>query len=503
MTAAITADFKTEPYWHQLYEFELSADMPARALLWQMRTGKTKLVIDTACHLYKEGKIDGVLVLAPNGVHENWLTRELPIHHWDTVPHKSLAWRTTIAGDKGIALVKAAERENWKLSHAVWWEKAKAMLTAKELTWYSFNSESMTRDDVRKLVAKIVSKRKCLVVFDESHDYRTPGSKRTKMARAFAKRCPYKRILTGTPVTNSPLHAFSQFELLAPKALGYQTFGDFKDRYAIYEYEQNRKGQQYKVLKEYQRLDEMRENMAPWCSVVRRNDCHDLPDLVRTPRSVIPSDEQLRLYREIHNQFYMLSLDGQEVSIGENTSKLIKLQQILSGFLVDEFGDVYDVPGPNPRLDALSDEVHMASGKVIVWCRFRQDMDRVVARLTADGHEVVQYHGRVSAEEKAKARKLFAPGAENDVKALVGYPTVGLDLSAANGIIWYSHMFDAIMREQADERATAVGGGNVRVIDLIAPGVDEYILDNVLKKVSVAEDLAGTGMQDVLRRIEL
>lgn len=49
--AAIMADFKTVPYIHQLKEFERSAELPARALLWQMRTGKSKLTVDTACHL--------------------------------------------------------------------------------------------------------------------------------------------------------------------------------------------------------------------------------------------------------------------------------------------------------------------------------------------------------------------------------------------------------------------------------------------------------------------
>lgn len=175
----------------------------------------------------------------------------------------------------------------------------------------------------------------------------------------------------------------------------------------------------------------------------------------------------------------------------------------MSGFLIDEYGDVHDVPGLNPRLEAVSDEVYLSPGKVIVWCRFREDMDRVYSRLTADGHEVVQYHGRVSDGEKARVRDLFAPDAENDVKVLVGYPTMGLDLSAAWEIVWYSHTFDAIKREQADERATAVGGRNIGLTDLVAPGVDEYILENVLEKVSVAEALAGRGMQEALERMAL
>jgi SNF2 family DNA or RNA helicase len=133
-------------------------------------------------------------------------------------------------------------------------------------------------------------------------------------------------------------------------------------------------------------------------------------------------------------------------------------------------------------------------------------MDRVVRRLLADGHEVVQYHGRTSSTEKARVRELFASDAENDIKVLVGHPKSGgqgLDLSAASDIIWYSHTFDAIIREQADERATIIGGGNVSLVDLVAPGIDEYILKNITDKISIADSLAGEGMKNILEQVGL
>jgi hypothetical protein len=133
-------------------------------------------------------------------------------------------------------------------------------------------------------------------------------------------------------------------------------------------------------------------------------------------------------------------------------------------------------------------------------------MDRVFARLEKDGHVVDLYHGRVPDKERAEVRKRFEPGAENEVKALVGHPQSGgrgLDLSSAGKIIWYSHTFNAITRGQADERATAIGGKNIPVLDLVAPGVDVYVLDNVAKKVDIADDLAGRGMKQVLKSLEI
>ncbi|WP_185847868.1 SNF2-related protein [Brucella abortus] len=480
--AAILADFKTPPYIHQLREFEVSAELPARALLWQMRTGKTKLTIDTACHLARSRLIDAVIVLAPNGVHENWIRRELPIHHWDTVERDTLAWRTSIAGSKGEGRVPAHDRRGWREQHEAFWARAERLLKGQRLAWFSFASETMIRKDVRNLIARVMRRKKrVMLVVDESDDFGKPGSKKTQMARALARRCAYRRILSGTVVENSPLRAYGQYELLEEGALGFETYADFKDRYAEYERKTNRAGQSYPTLREYKNLDELRERMARLSSVVLREDCEDLPDLVRIARPVELTDEQRQLYRELQRSF-LVELDGQEVSVGENTAKLVKLQQVVSGFLIDEYGDLRDVPGGNPRLEALVDEAEMTGGRNVVWCAFRQDMDRVAEALRARGRKVLEYHGRSTDEEKARVRREFAPGSGSDVDDLVGHPKSGgrgLDLSGADKIIWYSHTFDAVVRSQADERATAVGGGNVPVVDLVAPGVDEYILETV------------------------
>ena len=503
MTAALTADFRTEPYTHQFREFELHCEDEARALLWQMRTGKSKLIVDTACHLYERGLIDAVVVLAPNGVHENWIRREVPKHSWPSTAYKALAWRTSVAGDMGVKRVAAAEREAWHERHEAWWRAADHMLALPVLVWFAFNSESVTRDDVRKFLARLVRRRRFKLVVDESDDFRTPGSKRTRMVRALANKAAYRRILTGTVITNSPLAAWSQYELLQPGALGFSKYGDFKSRHAVYEIASTRQGRKYPKLKEYTNLDELREHMARWSSVVLRKDCEDLPDVVERVRRITPSDDQLRLYRELHSQF-VLAVGDAEVSVGENTARLTKLQQVLSGFLIDEYGDVHDVPGSNPRLEALSDEVYLSTGKVLIWCQFREDIDRVVARLMADGHRVVEYHGRVSDEDKQLA--LAGLRDDPDVKGLIGQYQAGsrgLDMSAATEIFNYSHTFDAIKHEQSKERATVVGGENIGLVQFVAPGVDEYIRDNVRRKISMADAVAGQGMKEILEQCQM
>lgn len=506
--AALFADFKTPPFIHQLREMEDSAEKPSRALLWQMRTGKTKLTVDTACHLAREQKIDAVVVIAPNGVHENWIRRELPAHHWESVPRDTLCWRTSIAGTKAEGWLPAYERRGWREQHEAFWQRAERLLTCSDaLAWFSFASETMTRKDVRNLVARIMRRKKrVMLVVDESDDFGAPDSKKTHMIRAMAKKCAYRRILSGTVVENSPLRAWSQYEILEPGALGFDKYSDFTARFARYERETNKRGQSYPVLAEYVNLDELKERMARHSSVVLRSDCADLPGLVRSRRLVRMTDEQRDLYRQLHRTFLLELDDGTELSVGENTSRLVKLQQVASGFVFDEFKRLHVIPGGNPRLDDLVDEVELTGGKTVVWCAFRQDMDLVSAALRARGRRVVEYHGRSTDDEKAYAREAFAPGSKAPVDDLVGHPKSagrGLNLSDAGKIIWYSHTFDAVVRSQADERATEMGGRNVPVVDLVAAPVDEYVLDTVMEKVDVAEDVSRSGLKRVLQRLGL
>jgi len=64
-------EFTFTPFKHQQDEWDISREYEMRAILWEQGTGKTKLTIDTAQWLFRQGLIDAVFVVAPNGVHTN------------------------------------------------------------------------------------------------------------------------------------------------------------------------------------------------------------------------------------------------------------------------------------------------------------------------------------------------------------------------------------------------------------------------------------------------
>ncbi len=501
----IAAPFKTPPYPHQFREYEEHFGARSRAKAWTMRTGKSKSVIDKACFLHtvggENGKIDGVLVFAPNGVHANWVLREVPTHTWDCVPYTALYWKSSVTGK----LSKAAQIDGeWNEEASKFWDALKEMRKETRLAWLTVNTESMTRKDVRKAVARFFKTRKrVFVVFDESDDFGTPGTIRTKMGRSMERRAAYVEILSGTMITGGPLAAFSQFELLKKGALGFGTFKEFKAQYAIEE-TQNVRGRSFSKVIGFRNEDDLRERMSHFMSVVLREDVKGMPDLVQEPDVEIePTKEQLRIYRELHKSF-RIAVENGEVSVGERAPRLQKMQQVFGGFVKDENGKTVIIPGGNPRLDALSREVFLSPGKVIIWCQFQQDIDFVKERLLADGVKFAEYHGRVS--DKAKLDSLQRFRNERDVAALIGHVQScgrGIDLSVAQRILNYTHTFSARLIVQALERATKIGAKNIRVTDFMAPGPDYYIRSVTHGRVEVADAIAGVGMRDFLRSLEV
>lgn len=482
--ACVFADFKTTPYKHQGLEFEASCDLRRRALFWQMRTGKTKVTLDTAFYNYELGRIGAMIIFAPNGVHENWIRRELPIHGWhDNV--NAWAWRTDLKDDP---------------AHQDAFEDA--LRDRSKFAVFAFPASGVSREDMKKAIHAVLKAYapKCMFVADESHDYRSPSSKRGAVARSVASKCVMRRILSGTPVENSPLHAWGQFELLKKAALGYKDYGTFEKRFAKF-VKIDTPTHQFLKLDEYVDLPILTQRMAEYSSVLLRSECTDLPDLVYKTRYIDITDDQISAYNDLKRSF-LIALRTGTVSVGEQTQRLIKMQQVLSGFVRDEFGNDHDIipDDKNPRLHAVVDEVNLTGGRNIIWCAFKRDMYKVKEVLEKDGHEVLEYHGGTTAAAKAKARKEFEPGSHG-VAHLVGHPVSGgsgLDLSAADKIIWYSHTFDAIVRAQADERATAIGGGNVPIVDFSAGLTDDYIRDNVKEKVNVAESVSRGGLKEYL-----
>jgi SNF2 family DNA or RNA helicase len=482
--------FKYPLYAHQRREWEKFKDAEARALFWQMRSGKSKSVIDTACENFPSGA-QAVLILAPNKVHANWIHREFPEHSW--MPWTGLAWSSKF------------KARPWHR------EKLKEVLTCDDkLAVLAVNNEAVLTEDARKAIRYLVKNKATMLVVDEAHHYRKAGSKRSKRVRPLAKLCPIRRILTGTPTADSPLGLWAMMELVEPGALGFKTFKDYRSYFFI-EKPMKSNGRWFSTydLNE-SRADELQARLAEWASVVLRKDCKDLPDLIPTARYFELTTGLQMLYDctkdetgiELERKF------GIDLEITTAMKRLAKLQQITSGFLYEDDGSIRDLceGSENPRMELLIETIREVPGreKHVIWCQFKEDCRRVRERLDREKIPAVEFHGDVGTLERDAAYKLFQ--GDRRIKAIVCQPAAcseGLDFSAAKRMIWYSHTWRLTHRDQANERCTKVGRHDVEVIDLIAQRtVDERILSLLKSKQDVADHLTGSGLRGLLGFLE-
>ncbi len=353
---------------------------------------------------------------------------------------------------------------------------------------------------------------KIMLVISEAHHFGHAGAKRTKLARNLGRNSKFVILETGTAILNSPLRAYSMFKIGDDLALGEQFAGDCYEQFARYfaEYEQveryvkGGRKKKFPKIKEYKNLDELRELMAQWSSVVLREDIGDMPELLETERLVVMSDLQRRAYLEMVSR-HLVEIGDDMVSAKDGGARAMKLQQILNGYVKDGDG-IIEIDPDAPIYDALVDEVAgTLPGKSIVWCRFREDIRRCVARLRLRGFKVLEFHGGTPLKDRDPTRVAF----NNDPRytVLVGQPAAGgegRDFSGADAIIFFSSTPNAIHVQQGRERGTVIAGHPVTIVRMRTRGtVDDRNWDIVDGKVTLADSVSGRGLRDLLMRTDV
>lgn len=474
--------FKTTPFAHQLTELGVSQDLPVRAVFWEQGTGKTKLTIDTAAHLYRAGKIDAVLVIAPPGVHQNWLTDEIPAHLPDDIPFLGHAYES-----------KKAQTKRHR-------QACEALMGFAGLALLAQSYQAFMTGEGRRTAEKFFHRRKVLYVLDESQRIKTPGAKRTISIVATGRRTPYKRILSGTPVTNKPFDIYAQLKFLDEdfwKNHGFASYEAFKTYFGIWEQRVNgATGQRFNQVVAFKNLDQLAQIVAKVSSrVTKEEGCPDLPPKVYQRRYFDLTDEQHSAYNTLKEEFLLFLDSGETVSAPLVITRLLRLQQITCGYLPLD-------PGPdgepqlqrfveNPRLAALKEVLEDLEGKAIIFARFRADIDQICEAL---GEEAVRYDGAVEGDDRLDARQRFQ--GDDEIKYFVGNPAVagtGLTLHAASNVIYYSNSFDLEHRLQSEDRAHRIGQSRtVNYIDLVAKGtVDSKIVQSLREKKDLAAQITG------------
>ena len=478
----INYKFKTKPYAHQLTALEKSWEKEVYAYFMEMGTGKSKVLIDNISMLYDKGKINGALIVAPKGVYQNWYNSEIPTHLVDHIDKKMVLWQAMIN--------KTQEKKLNTL-----------FKTGEELHILIMNVEAFSTKKGVDFAHKFLSCHNALIAIDESTTIKNPGAKRTKNILGLSKYSKYRRILTGSPVTKSPLDLYTQCYFLSPWLLDHSSFYTFKNRYAVMR-TANFGGRSVQIVVGYRNLAELSEKLKPFSYRVLKDDCLDLPKKTFMKRIVHLSDEQKKVYSQM-KQTALAFLNGKAATTATVMTQLMRLHQITCGHFTSDDGTTQVLK--NNRIDELINLLHEVHGKVVIWAHYRHDIETIVEHIKKEfntdvDNSVMTYYGDTSVEDRQKAIKEIQDP-DSPVRFLVGTPQTGgygITLTAASTMIYYSNGYDLEKRQQSEARIDRIGQTKpMTYVDIIAEDtVDERIVKALRKKINIASQVMGEELKD-------
>lgn len=502
---------KTQPMDHQQHGLDWSEGKRYYGLFWEQGTGKTWALLADAERAFGAGKINGLLVVAPKGVHTNWTRREIPTHL--SAPFKAAAYRAGSAPAARACAALSVDKSD----------------TLKIL---SINVDALNFKEGFGIAAQFLREHRAIMVIDESHRIKTPTAGITKAAQRLSRAALARRIASGTPMTNAPLDLYSQFEFLKPGLLGTDSYRAFVARYAelmpddagIMRHIAKRMQEKHHWAREaaarnalklpqivranngrpmWKNLDELTRLIGPHTLRVLKKDCLDLPEKIYQTRYFNLGVAQQRAYNKLQQELILEV--GEDLLAVSALAARTKLQQLTSGFVLIEGEPRYVEELATPRLELLKEIVSDQQGQFIIWAHFREEIASIARLLAQMGIAACEYHGDVKDKAREEAVDGFMGG---QFRAFVGQPQsggVGLTLTAADTVIYYSNDFNWGVRAQSEDRAHRKGAkegavhrigdiekAGILYIDLAAEDtIDEAIAAALQRKEETAAEILG------------
>lgn len=478
---------------HQKEALRRSAGKKGFAYFCEQGTGKTWMFLADAERAYGAGEIEGLLVIAPKGVDSNWVRLEIPTHLGGIA--LAACYRNTKESERQIAAMMRPRREN----------------EMPPLRVLAMNYEALNTKKGFETAINFLRTVRSMIVLDESRRIKNPSSARSKRIMELKPHAVLRRIGTGTPVANAPLDVFNQFEFLGSGLLGTTSYRAFVAEYAELVPEDSHLMRHIKKRinnnfarpqvvatdlegnKVWRNLDKLQALMAPHTFRVLKRDCLDLPEKIYRTHFFEMSREQRAMYEQMKSEL-RIEHEGDLLTLSK-LSLITKLQQVTSGFFLDKAGDPRTLINPikeTPRLAALREIIEdlPEDEHFIIFARFRHELFLIAQLLTELGIAHGRFHGGIKDKERDEAVDGFQSGRLRSFVAQQASGGIGLTLTKASTVIYYSNTYDLEERLQSEDRAHRKGTTkNVVYIDLAAENSIDLEIASALQRKSVVSQL--------------
>lgn len=425
----------------------------------EMGTGKTLMCIGAMNWLQAHEGLNKVLILCPKSL----------IYNWKKEFEKSkIKWNA-------ITLRGTNDKKKKEISKA----------SKSGLSVIIGNYES-----IGGLLEEIKSFTPQLIICDEAHQLKNHQAKRTKAVKEINTHRRWA--LTGTPIINKPLDIWSLVNWVAPHLVSRSFYG-FRARYAIVY-----TGGGFPAIKGYKNLKELKEKVDQVSWKVTKAEALDLPEKVYQVREIKLSKEEALAYNQM-SKTMVADIKGKEVAANIILTKLLRLMQIVNGFVNDQ--GVTETFGRS-KLDALMEIVNeLEDKKIVIWTTFRHDFERVETEIRSVGRSVYVLKADLTPDERQEQIDKFQSDAGSAVMVgSIAIGGVGVTLTAASYCVYYSNTWSLGDRLQSEDRLHRIGQTNkVTYIDLVASNsIDEYIIKTIGKKQSLANVINENNLKDII-----
>ncbi len=522
-------------YKHQQIALDRYRDKSEIPLFFDPGLGKTLTSLSLARAKYEAGQIDSLLVIAPNGVHKQWATEEVP--KWLRDVDTTVQWRKNkkLFFKEGFLNIVCTNIEQFStktryLEYCEWANAHKTMIVLDEAT--------------RIKNPKAIRTQRILYEFNDV-------LKRGKTILSSTPKSVARVILTGTPVTNSPFDVWSMFEFLRPGYFDMNWYA-FQNHYGMF-YSIDVSGRKIRILINegawnairacptfevancnygvtlstydmirsqasyegpFRNVEQLRQKMMEIAMFARIEDCIDMPERNYIRRLLDMSNEQKRVYDEMEK--YFLSIyQGEKVEARTKLTVYIRLQQIASGFISTEQlpEEEQEDPPPNkitwfedlPKFDRLLEDVEEVvggqdgNGQVIIVCHFSAEAERLYDKLTAEKYKCCLMTGW----KKVGSIDGFKENKYQIMVANIRVISMGFNLQEhCHHMIFYSNTFSLEDRIQVEARIYRSGQRNTcTYIDYVMKDtIDMKIYAALKQKKALADYIRDNSIEDMLTK---
>ena len=434
--------------------------------LFEMGCGKTLTAIATMGAAYQLGAIKKVLIVAPTSVCSVW-----PKEFDEYADFKYNV--AVLLGDKQKRLATLRSLEAFPF---------------KALRVAVINYESTWREGLFEALQEWAPD---MVIADESQRIKEPSAKQSKALHRFGDIAKYKLILSGTPIQNNAIDLFSQYRFLDPSVFG-TNFYAFRNRYAIMG------GFDRRQIVGYKDLDKLIQKEHSIAYRVTKDEALDLPEQTFITQHIPLEGKAKNLYDRIKRDSFAELENGGQITAPTVLTKLLRLQQFTGGFIQADdgtrpefvFKEKIDALG-----DILDDYVIDAGKKLVIFCRFRPEIDLISDTLKKRRIKYAAIYGDIKIEDRGPIVADFQSNPETKVfLAQIDTAGLGITLTAADTCVYYSVNFNYAAYSQSLARIHRIGQRNAcTYIHLV---VEKSIDETILKALAKKEDLAKTVVDD-------